>query len=88
MFSSNGGISEAEQRRPPGTAAYVNNNYLITNGSSVTPFNKFSIKGDHVFSDKDRISGFYLRSRQEMDPGAGAADVAGELFQLPDADAG
>ncbi len=55
----------------PGTAAYVTNNYLITQGSSVSPIDKFSVKGDHLFNDKDRISGFYLRSRYYVNPGPG-----------------
>jgi hypothetical protein len=70
VFSSNGGVLAPNTGAAPGTAAYVNNNYLITNGSTVTPFDKFSVKGDHVFSEKDRISGFYLRSRQSGLPGA------------------
>jgi carboxypeptidase family protein len=43
----------------PGTAAYVNNNYLETTGTQVYPVNKESIKIDHTFSGKHRISGYY-----------------------------
>src|SRR5258706_1499358 len=43
----------------PGTAGYVNNNFTVANGSQVAPINKFSIKGDHNFSGRDRISGYY-----------------------------
>ena len=32
----------------PGTLAYVNNNYIIGNGTNVQPVNKWSIKGDHL----------------------------------------
>ena len=42
-----------------GTAAYVNNKYIIANGSNVQPANKISVKGDHVFNEKHRISGYY-----------------------------
>jgi hypothetical protein len=48
----------------PGTAAYVNNNYIITNGSNVQPVNKVSIKGDHLFNEKQRISGYYGYDRE------------------------
>ncbi len=53
----------------PGTIGYVTNNYVVANGSQVAPQNKWSIKGDHVFSEKDRISGFYLYSRGSNIPG-------------------
>src|SRR5579863_2691341 len=43
----------------PGTAAYVNNNYLETTGTQVYPVNKESVKIDHTFSGKHRISGYY-----------------------------
>ena len=43
----------------PGTAAYVNNNFLETKGTQVYPVNKESIKMDHIFSTKHRISGYY-----------------------------
>jgi hypothetical protein len=43
----------------PGTVGYVTNNYIIANGSQVTPVNKISIKGDHLFNEKHRISGYY-----------------------------
>ena len=53
----------------PGTAAYVNNNYIISNGTNVQPVNKFSIKGDHVFNAKHRISGYYGYDRESIVPG-------------------
>jgi len=53
----------------PGTAAYVNDNYLDTTGSQVNPINKFSIKGDHVFSERDRLSGYYGYDREATVPG-------------------
>ncbi len=43
----------------PGTVGYVANNYLETTGTNVYPVNKWSIKGDHVFNDKQRISGYF-----------------------------
>ncbi len=53
----------------PGTVGYVNNNYIISNGSNVQPINKLSIKGDHVFNDKQRISGYYGYDRESTVPG-------------------
>ncbi len=53
----------------PGTAAYVNNNYIIANGTQVQPVNKWSIKGDHLFNEKQRISGYYGYDREGVVPG-------------------
>ncbi|HLJ18057.1 MAG TPA: TonB-dependent receptor [Bryobacteraceae bacterium] len=53
----------------PGTVGYINNNYLITNGSNVQPVNKYSIKGDHIFNEKHRISGYYGVDHEAMVPG-------------------
>ena len=33
----------------PGTVGYVQNNYLITQGSTSSPWNKFSVKVDYIF---------------------------------------
>jgi Carboxypeptidase regulatory-like domain/TonB dependent receptor len=54
----------------PGTVGYINNNFLITNGTQVQPINKWSIKGDHVFNEKHRISGYYGYDREATVPGA------------------
>ena len=63
VFQSGGNIAPNTGARP-GTASYVNNNYIIANGSNVQPVNKLSIKGDHVFNDKQRISGYYGYDRE------------------------
>src|SRR5439155_21501144 len=55
VFASGGGQLAPNNGAAPGTAAYVNNNFLVASGSQVSPINKFSIKGDHIFSVKDRI---------------------------------
>src|SRR5262249_28095299 len=47
----------------PGTLAYVTNNFFITQGTELSPQTKFSIKGDHIFSEKNRLSGYYGRAR-------------------------
>ncbi|MBV8818719.1 MAG: TonB-dependent receptor, partial [Acidobacteriaceae bacterium] len=53
----------------PGTAGYVNNNYIIANGTNQQPIDKRSIKGDHVFNEKQRISGYYGYDRESTIPG-------------------
>ncbi len=53
----------------PGTAAYVTNNFLETSGTQVYPVNKFSIKGDHIFNGKHRISGYYGYDREHQTAG-------------------
>ncbi len=58
----------------PGTVGYVQNNYLITQGSTSSPWNKFSAKVDYVFSDKNRIY-FYFGYNTETN-GAGPAGPA------------
>src|SRR5262249_24572619 len=52
----------------PGTSAYVRANYLITQGLSLNPWDKFSVKGDHIFSARDRLSGYYGRNRVYLKP--------------------
>jgi hypothetical protein len=53
----------------PGTVGYVTNNYSVTNGTNVQPVNKWSIKGDHIFNEKHRISGYYGYDRESQVPG-------------------
>jgi hypothetical protein len=43
----------------PGTVGYVANNYLETGGTNIYPVNKWSVKGDHQFNEKQRISGYF-----------------------------
>jgi hypothetical protein len=69
VFASGGTQLLPNNGAAPGTLAYVSNNYFVTNGSQVNPINKFSIKGDHLFSVKDRISGYYGYDREKTVPG-------------------
>ena len=48
----------------PGTVGAVANNYFVTKGTVVTPWNKFSIKGDRIINERNRISGYYGRTRE------------------------
>jgi hypothetical protein len=50
----------------PGTVGYVSNNYLETSGTQIYPVNKSSIKGDHIFNEKQRISGYYGHDREHQ----------------------
>jgi hypothetical protein len=51
-------LLKANVAAQPGTSTYVRNNY-ISAGSTISPNNKFSIKGDQVLTSKQRISFFY-----------------------------
>ena len=48
----------------PGTSAYVRNNY-VSAGSSISPDNKYSVKGDQLLTSKQRISFFFERTREQ-----------------------
>jgi len=62
----------------PGTVDYVTNNYLISKGTEVRPNTKISVKGDHVFSSRSRISGYWGYNRSSELPGAdGPNDLPG-----------
>src|SRR5579885_27042 len=70
----------------PGTSAYVRANYLITQGLQLNPWDKFSVKGDHIFSERDRISGYYGRNRIYLKPGPnGPATLPGYYTTYNDA---
>lgn len=61
-----------------GTVDYARNNYFVSNGSNVRPNTKFSIKGDHNFNERHRISGYYGYNRSFENPGAnGPATLPG-----------
>lgn len=63
------GVLAPNNGAAPGTPAYVNNNYIISNGTNVQPVNKWSIKGDHLFNEKQRISGYYGYDREATTAG-------------------
>ena len=68
VFQSSGSIAP-NNGAAPGTAAYVANNYLVTSGTQIYPVNKYSLKGDHIFNDKQRISGYWGHDREHQTPG-------------------
>lgn len=44
---------------PAGTSGYVRNNYINNLGTVLNPWNKFSIKADHNFTDSFRVNYLY-----------------------------
>jgi hypothetical protein len=55
----------------PGTFAYVNRNFRSPGGSSLFPWTKWSLKLDHSFSERHKISGLYNYGLSEVLPGPG-----------------
>lgn len=53
----------------PGTYSYVNQNFRSLAGSSLFPWTKWSVKIDHNFSEKHKISGLYNYGLSEVLPG-------------------
>ena len=51
-----------------GTVGAVANNYFVTKGTVVTPWNKFSINGDHVINEKT-ASPVTMAEREKRIPG-------------------
>ncbi len=69
VFQSGGAIAP-NNGAAPGTPAYISNNFLETQGTQIYPVNKWSVKGDHVFNEKHRISGYYGNDREHQTFGA------------------
>jgi carboxypeptidase family protein len=69
VFQSGGAITP-NNGAAPGTPAYISNNFLETQGTQIYPVNKWSVKGDHVFNEKHRISGYYGNDREHQTFGA------------------
>ena len=69
VFSGSTGLIKPNTSGAPGTIGYVTNNYAVDNGTDVQPVNKWSIKGDHIFNEKHRISGYYGYDRESVVPG-------------------
>ena len=65
VFTSGGSLAP-NNGAAPGTVGYVSNNYLETSGTQIYPVNKFSVKGDHTFNSKHRISGYYGYDREHQ----------------------
>ncbi len=59
----------------PGTSGYVRNNYLVSGGAVLNPQDKGSIRVDHNFNEKHRVSGFF--NRTEYNQSVSAAGTTG-----------
>jgi hypothetical protein len=53
----------------PGTANYVRNNYVVSNGALTSPTNKTSVKIDQNFGNNQHLAFFYNRSSYVNEPG-------------------
>ena len=69
---------------------YVTNNYVShATARRSHPVNKWSIKGDHIFNEKHRISGYYGYDRENLSPRPdGPATLPGPVHELQRSDAG
>ena len=67
-YTANGAL-KPNNGAAPGSIGYVQNNYLVSSGTNVSPNTKISIKGDHVFNERHRISGYYGFNRESLEPG-------------------
>lgn len=67
-YTANGAL-KPNNGAAPGTIGYVQNNYLVSSGTNVSPNTKISVKGDHVFNERHRISGYYGYNRESTEPG-------------------
>src|ERR1035437_2415727 len=81
VFQSGGAIAP-NNHATPGTAAYISNNYLETGGTQIYPVNKYSIKGDHVFNEKHRISGYYGNDREHQTYGPDGPPTLPGLYSI------
>ena len=83
-FTSNGQLLP-NNSAAAGTVAYVRNNYFVSSGSEVRPNTKISVKGDHIFNDKHRMSGYYGYNRSSVVPSpSGAATLPGTYANYND----
>ncbi|HYZ87330.1 MAG TPA: carboxypeptidase regulatory-like domain-containing protein, partial [Bryobacteraceae bacterium] len=65
----------------PGTLDYVRNNYIVTGGTTVTPTNKLSVKGDQIIGTRHRVSMVWNRTTFNREPGAaGPPGLPGPLW--------
>jgi Carboxypeptidase regulatory-like domain len=69
VFQS-GGMLNPNNGAAPGTAAYITNNFLETSGTQIYPVNKLSLKGDRIFNEKHRLSGYWGHDREHQTYGA------------------
>ena len=61
-----GGALDAQQWRRSGHRRLHLQQLPGNPGTQIYPVNKFSIKGDHIFNEKHRISGYYGNDREHQ----------------------
>lgn len=78
-YTANGAL-KPNNGAAPGTIGYVQNNYFVSSGTNVSPNTKSSVKGDHIFTEKHRISGYYGYNRESVEPGSGGPPTLPGLY--------
>jgi hypothetical protein len=53
----------------PGTSRYVRQNYIVTNGTMITPTDKWSVKGDQIINGKHRVNFLWNTTSFRNKPG-------------------
>lgn len=57
----------------PGSFAYVNNNYVSEDRSTIETTNKYSLKIDHTLNNTNRVAYVFNRTANELKPGPNGA---------------
>jgi len=69
MLKVVGNIAYPNNNAAPGTSDYVRNNYINTTGTALDPWTKFSVKGDHNFSQNTKATFLYNYGLHRRTPG-------------------
>lgn len=78
------GILRPNNGAAPGTSAYVRDNFINNSGTVLDPWTKWSIKIDHSFSEKSKVSYFYNRGEHLQQPGPnGFPQLPGLFHNFP-----
>jgi hypothetical protein len=54
----------------PGTLDYIRNNYIVSGGTTVTPTDKWSVKGDQLIGNRQRVALVWNSTTYRNTPGA------------------
>ncbi|MGI8991517.1 MAG: carboxypeptidase regulatory-like domain-containing protein [Bryobacteraceae bacterium] len=65
-----GAVVKPNRGGTPGTLAYVQNNYISTTGSLLSPTDKGSAKVDHIIGNNHRLGFLFNITRFRQEPGA------------------
>jgi hypothetical protein len=76
-----GQVAKPNRGGVPGTTAYVQQNYIVSGGTLVTPTDKWSVKADQVIGSKQRLSFLWNTTAFRNKPGpAGAPGLPEPLW--------